>query len=138
MFLQVKFKRMYKLRIWTIALFVPVRQSACNNLAPTGWTIMVFGVADLFTKMSVQFGFYWNPTNRQLNLRKDISRLTRIVLGLIQFQVTFLEKIKISLSYEVMFSENPNIYEKITGIMTESDRSKKMWCHLDAICESCN
>jgi hypothetical protein len=129
---------MYKLRISTIALFVPVRQSACKNLAPPGRIVMVFGIADLFNKMSLQFGLYWNPTNRIIILREDISRFTRIILGLIKFQVTFVEKIKISCSYEAMFSENPNIYEKITGMMTEPGRSKKMWCHLDAICESCN
>jgi len=99
---------------------------------------MVFGIADLFTNMSVQFGIYWNPTNRTLILREDISRFTRIILGLIKFQVTFVEKIKITLSYDVMFSENPNIYEKITGFITEPNRSKIMWCDLDTICASCN
>jgi hypothetical protein len=99
---------------------------------------MLFDISDLFTKMSVQFGCYLNPINRTPILPEDISTFTRIILGLIMSQVTFVEKIKIKVSYEIWFFENCNIYEKITGILTESDRSKKMWRRLDAICTSRN
>jgi len=99
-FSKVNFKRLCKLRILTVALFVSLLQSAWKNLAPTERIFMVFDIADLFAKMTVQFGFYWKPTNRTPILREDISTFTRIILGLIKFQVTFVEKIKINISYE--------------------------------------